>query len=96
MTEIRFVDTTLRDGGQSLWANNMRTGMILPVAESLDQAGFEAIELALAEARPGDLVLLAGKGHERYQILRDRTLDFDEPEIARRFLRERGYQKATR
>jgi UDP-N-acetylmuramoyl-L-alanyl-D-glutamate--2,6-diaminopimelate ligase len=55
-----------------------------------------AIELALAEARPGDLVLLAGKGHERYQILRDRTLDFDEPEIARRFLRERGYQKATR
>jgi UDP-N-acetylmuramoyl-L-alanyl-D-glutamate--2,6-diaminopimelate ligase len=52
-----------------------------------------AIELALAEARPGDLVLLAGKGHERYQILRDRTLDFDEREIARRFLRERGYQK---
>ena len=45
MDEIRFVDTTLRDGHQSLWAEGMRTGMILPIAERMDQAGFEAIEL---------------------------------------------------
>ena len=45
MDEIRFVDTTLRDGHQSLWAEGMLTGMILPVAGSMDQAGFEAIEL---------------------------------------------------
>jgi len=44
MSEIRFVDTTLRDGQQSLWAMNMRTGMMLSVAEWLDQAGFEAME----------------------------------------------------
>ena len=42
---IRFVDTTLRDGHLSLWASNMRTGMMLPIAERLDQAGFEAIEV---------------------------------------------------
>jgi oxaloacetate decarboxylase (Na+ extruding) subunit alpha len=42
---IRFVDTTLRDGHLSLWASNMRTGMMLPVAERLDDAGFEAIEI---------------------------------------------------
>ena len=42
---IRFVDTTIRDGHQSLWAENMTTGMMLPVAERLDQAGFDAIEL---------------------------------------------------
>jgi oxaloacetate decarboxylase (Na+ extruding) subunit alpha len=42
---IRFVDTTLRDGHQSLWAENMTTGMMLPIAERMDQAGFEAIEL---------------------------------------------------
>jgi oxaloacetate decarboxylase alpha subunit len=42
---IRFVDTTIRDGHQSLWAENMTTGMMLPVAEQLDRAGFEAIEL---------------------------------------------------
>jgi oxaloacetate decarboxylase alpha subunit len=45
MDGIRFVDTTIRDGHQSLWAENMTTGMMLPVAEALDQAGFDAIEL---------------------------------------------------
>lgn len=45
MDEIRFVDTTLRDGHQSLWAEAMLTGMILPIAAEMDQAGFEAIEL---------------------------------------------------
>jgi len=43
--EIFFVDTTLRDGQLSLWASNMTTGMMLPVAERLDRAGFEAIEV---------------------------------------------------
>jgi oxaloacetate decarboxylase alpha subunit len=42
---IRFVDTTIRDGHQSLWAENMTTGMMLPVAERMDGAGFDAIEL---------------------------------------------------
>ena len=42
---INFVDTTIRDGHQSLWAENMTTGMMLPVAEALDRAGFDAIEL---------------------------------------------------
>ena len=45
MEEIRFVDTTIRDGHQSLWAENMTTGMMLPVAKRMDDAGFEAIEL---------------------------------------------------
>jgi len=45
MDDVRFVDTTLRDGQQSLWAYGMRTGMMLPVASQMDQAGFEAIEL---------------------------------------------------
>src|SRR5215471_16592502 len=45
MDEIRFVDTTIRDGHQSLWAERMSTGMMLPVAKNLDDAGFLAIEL---------------------------------------------------
>jgi oxaloacetate decarboxylase alpha subunit len=45
MKEIKFVDTTLRDGQASLWAENMRTGMMLAVAERMDEAGFQAIEL---------------------------------------------------
>ena len=45
MDTIYFVDTTIRDGHQSLWAENMTTGMMLPVAKHLDRAGFEGIEL---------------------------------------------------
>ena len=45
MSEFRFVDTTFRDGHLSLWASGMTTGMMLPVAERMDQAGFEAMEL---------------------------------------------------
>ena len=45
MDGIKFVATTIRDGHQSLWAENMTTGMMLPVAERMDQAGFDAIEL---------------------------------------------------
>lgn len=45
MSEIRFVDTTVRDGSQSLWAIGMRTDMILPIAQRLDDAGFDAVEI---------------------------------------------------
>jgi oxaloacetate decarboxylase (Na+ extruding) subunit alpha len=45
MNEIFFVDTTLRDGQLSLWASNMRTAMMLPIADRLERAGFEAIEV---------------------------------------------------
>jgi len=47
---------------------------------------FEAIEYALDNAQTGDIILLAGKGHETYQILKDRTIDFDEREIVLKLL----------
>ncbi|HWQ56148.1 MAG TPA: UDP-N-acetylmuramoyl-L-alanyl-D-glutamate--2,6-diaminopimelate ligase [Bryobacteraceae bacterium] len=50
-----------------------------------------AIARALREARPGDLVLLAGKGHEPYQILKDKTIHFDDREVARDVLKSFGY-----
>jgi oxaloacetate decarboxylase alpha subunit len=45
MSSIAMVDVTLRDGHQSLWAERMTTGMMLPIAEHMDRAGFDAIEL---------------------------------------------------
>ncbi|MFD0668961.1 hypothetical protein ACT80S_14670 [Ramlibacter sp. MAHUQ-53] len=45
MSDIRFVDTTVRDGSQSLWAIGMRTDMILPIVQRLDDAGFDAVEI---------------------------------------------------
>jgi UDP-N-acetylmuramoyl-L-alanyl-D-glutamate--2,6-diaminopimelate ligase len=43
----------------------------------------EAIARALEMARPGDAVVIAGKGHETYQVLRDRTIPFDDRQVAR-------------
>ena len=51
----------------------------------------KAIGLAFDQAKGGDIVLLAGKGHETTQVLSDRTLAFVEPEVARRVLRQRGF-----
>ena len=42
-----------------------------------------AIHAALAEARPDDTILLAGKGHETYQVLGTVKVPFDEREIVR-------------
>jgi len=53
-----------------------------------------AIERALKEAREGDVVILAGKGHETYQVLKDRTIPFDDRAVARDVLRGYGYRKA--
>jgi UDP-N-acetylmuramyl tripeptide synthase len=52
-----------------------------------------AITRAIKEARPGDIVILAGKGHETYQVLKDQTIHFDDREVAREVLRGFGYRK---
>jgi UDP-N-acetylmuramoyl-L-alanyl-D-glutamate--2,6-diaminopimelate ligase len=52
-----------------------------------------AVEMALSEAREGDIVLLAGKGHETYQVLKNQTIDFDDREVARGVLHRLGYSK---
>ena len=50
-----------------------------------------AIARAIKEARAGDIVILAGKGHETYQVLKDKTIAFDDREMARGVLRGFGY-----
>ena len=51
----------------------------------------KAISLALAYARSGDVVLIAGKGHETQQILRDGAIFFSDAEVALSALRSMGY-----
>jgi UDP-N-acetylmuramoyl-L-alanyl-D-glutamate--2,6-diaminopimelate ligase len=48
------------------------------------------IRKALAEAGDGDVVLIAGKGHETYQVLKDEIIPFDDREVVRQLLHEMG------
>jgi UDP-N-acetylmuramoyl-L-alanyl-D-glutamate--2,6-diaminopimelate ligase len=65
-----------------------------PYLAEVDRA--KAIRMALESAREGDVVIIAGKGHETYQILKDRTISFDDREVARGILRETGWGKNSK
>ena len=54
----------------------------------------KAITLAIGEARPGDIVLLAGKGHEKVQVTREGSHSFDDVDVAREVLRAAGFDCA--
>jgi UDP-N-acetylmuramoyl-L-alanyl-D-glutamate--2,6-diaminopimelate ligase len=67
-------------------------GIILEIEDGVRGSSFtyevevdrrRAIRRAIGLARPGDTVLIAGKGHEDYQIFADRTIHFDDREVAR-------------
>jgi UDP-N-acetylmuramoyl-L-alanyl-D-glutamate--2,6-diaminopimelate ligase len=64
-----------------------------PILVEPDRA--TAIQRALEEAAAGDIVILAGKGHETYQVLKDRTIAFDDRAVAREVLRGFGYKKSS-
>jgi len=56
----------------------------------------KAIATAICEARSGDIVLIAGKGHEKSQITRQGTFPFDDVQVARESLQTLGYRAAAR
>jgi UDP-N-acetylmuramoyl-L-alanyl-D-glutamate--2,6-diaminopimelate ligase len=51
-----------------------------------------AIALAVREAAPGDIVLIAGKGHEKLQVSREGSVPFDDVNVAREVLAQAGYE----
>ena len=52
----------------------------------------KAIHAAIASARPGDVVLLTGKGHEDYQIIGDKKIHFSDREVAIKAIQARGHK----
>ena len=61
------------------------------VRYAVDSDRATAIAIVLSEAKPGDVVLIAGKGHEKQQILRDGPIFFDDAQVALSALRALGY-----
>ncbi len=54
-----------------------------------------AIQRALERAHAGDVVVIAGKGHETYQVLKNQTIPFDDRQAARQALEGLGYDSAS-
>src|SRR3989442_14477120 len=70
--------------GRGLTADTRGESRVLQIVDRR-----EAIAKAIGLARPGDLVLVAGKGHEKYQVIGDRVLPFDDVVVAREALARR-------
>ena len=66
--------------------NDLLSGFLRPGEVEVIPDRAEAIGWALSQARPADCVLIAGKGHEDYQIIGNRRLYFDDREVARQWL----------
>ena len=67
---LLVTDTTFRDAQQCLWATRMTTPMMLPVAERLDQAGFDVIEVVGAVQFDACVRYLGENPWERLRQLR--------------------------
>ena len=73
----------IEDGAKKVWGQGR--GYVIISDRAM------AIREALSLAQRGDMVVIAGKGHETYQILGDRTIPFDDRQVAREALRELGF-----
>lgn len=74
MRTIQLVDTTLRDGQQCLWATRMPTAAMLPMAEYLDRAGFDALEVVGAVQFDAAVRYLRENPWDRLRLLRERVV----------------------
>jgi pyruvate/oxaloacetate carboxyltransferase len=67
--KIHFVDQTIRDAQQSLWGNMMRTDMITPIAETMDQVGYRSIATVGSQAFKVEVRNLGENPWERVRLL---------------------------
>lgn len=68
--QARLIETTLRDGNQSLWATRMTTDMMLPVLQDLDGAGFYSIEMISSVQQDACVRYLGEDQWERIKLIR--------------------------
>jgi len=67
----------------------IRQGINSRASYAVEPERRRAIEAALSSARSGDIVLIAGKGHEQRQVFKDKILAFDDREVARKMLNQK-------
>ncbi len=84
---IDEIEAGMRDSGERFTYPNPPVGRTKPYAVIPDRAA--AIDAAIGLAQPGDIVVLAGKGHETYQIVGETKQHFDDREEARKAIGKR-------
>ena len=78
-------DNSRSESAQQIF-NDMLSGISQPELITIEADRTTAIELALSNSSSQDMVLLAGKGHEDYQILNGKTIDYDERALANKLV----------
>jgi oxaloacetate decarboxylase alpha subunit len=73
MQRVQITETALRDGQQCLWATRMTTAMMLPIAERLDRAGYDAIDLMGSIQFDVCVRYLKENPWERIRLMRERV-----------------------
>ena len=79
-------DDNPRSEDPSLITNDMLAGLKTPESAHVIHDRFEACQFALSQANESDIILLAGKGHEDYQVLADKTVHYSDRETAQKLL----------
>ena len=69
--------------------DNILTGFHEPSKVLVESDRRRGIHAALETAHDGDIVLIAGKGHETYQLIGDQRLDFSDRDVAQAYLKDR-------
>ncbi len=97
---VIITDDNPRTEDPALIVGDILRGCTNPAAAVVQRNRARAIELALELAHPDDVVLIAGKGHEQYQIIGSQRLPFDDREVVHEWFRRHmtrpgGWQQAT-
>ncbi|MBI2320208.1 MAG: hypothetical protein HYU75_25195, partial [Betaproteobacteria bacterium] len=71
--KVNLIETTLRDGHQSLWAMRMTTAMMLPILATMDRAGYDAIECMSTGGSDACVRYLKENPWERQRLIRERV-----------------------
>ncbi|WP_373941652.1 UDP-N-acetylmuramoyl-L-alanyl-D-glutamate--2,6-diaminopimelate ligase [Vibrio chagasii] len=83
---IIISDDNPRSEDPALIVKDMLAGLSEPDAAFVEHDRFQAVKFALEQAGNNDIILLAGKGHEDYQVLKDKTIHYSDRESALQLL----------
>lgn len=84
--KVILTDDNPRSENPAMIVNDMLEGMQKPSNAQIEHSRFNALQYALAQAEENDIILLAGKGHEDYQVMANETIHYSDRESAMQLL----------